>query len=81
MELPRRAGTNLARPSQPELLTVAAAAVEAKVPAPTLYRWMREGRLTKYEKPVGQSRVFVDRRELRQLLQPAKAQPKPRGRR
>jgi predicted site-specific integrase-resolvase len=36
----------------------------------TLYRWIAAGKLTRYERPGGRPRVFVDRREIRKLLEP-----------
>jgi predicted site-specific integrase-resolvase len=52
------------------LIGVAQAAQEFGVSLPTLYRYLATGRLTRYERPGGRPRVFVDKRELRKLLEP-----------
>jgi hypothetical protein len=36
----------------------------------TVWRMLRDGRLTKHTRPAGRPRTFVDRRELRKLLAP-----------
>ena len=57
-------------PKEVDLISVAQAALEFHLSVPTLYRHLASGRLTRYKRPTGTPRVFVDRRELRALLQP-----------
>lgn len=53
-----------------ELIPLAQAVVEFGVNRVTLHRWLTAGRLTRYERPGGRPRVFVDRKEIRKLLEP-----------
>jgi predicted site-specific integrase-resolvase len=53
-----------------DLTPLARAATEFGVSTMTLYRWIAAGKLTRYERPGGRPRVFVDRREIRKLLEP-----------
>lgn len=53
-----------------DLISVAQAAREFAISVPTLYRHLASGRLTRYKRPTGRPRVFIDRRELRGLLKP-----------
>lgn len=57
-------------PKEHDLIAVMQAAREFGVSLPTLYRYLALGKLTKYERPGGRPRVFVDRREMRVLLEP-----------
>ena len=56
-----------------ELTPIRKAAAEFGVGVTTLYRWIAEGKLTRYERSAGRERAFVDRRELRKLLEPRPA--------
>lgn len=56
-----------------ELTPLAQAATEFGVSTMTLYRWIAAGKLTRYERPGGRPRVFVDRKEIRTLLEPRPA--------
>jgi hypothetical protein len=49
---------------------VKAAAEEFGVSEMTVWRLLRTGKLTKHARAHGRPRVFVDRRELRKLLEP-----------
>lgn len=53
-----------------ELTPLAQAATEFGVSTMTLYRWIAAGKLTRYDRPGGRPRVFVDKREVRRLLEP-----------
>ena len=53
----------------PDLISVATAQVEFGVGRSTLYRLIDSGQLTAHTRAVGRPRVFVDRRELRKLLE------------
>lgn len=53
-----------------ELTPLIQAAAEFGVSTMTLYRWIAAGQLTRYERPGGRPRVFVDRKEIRELLRP-----------
>jgi predicted site-specific integrase-resolvase len=57
-------------PEAPDLITIAQAVSEFGLNRVTIHRWITAGRLTRYERPGGRPRVFVDRRELRKLLEP-----------
>lgn len=43
---------------------------EFRISRPTLQQWIRDGRIHEYRREIGKTRVFVDRRELEQLLVP-----------
>lgn len=63
-------------PEAPDLISVAQAVKEFGISVPTLYRHLASGALTRYKRPTGTPRVFVDRRELRKLLEPRPARKK-----
>lgn len=52
------------------MISVATAQSEFGVGRSTLYRLMDSGQLTAHTRAAGRPRVFVDRRELRKLLEP-----------
>lgn len=54
-------------PTQEQYLTTAEAMAYAGVSRSTLYRWFREGLLTKYKRGV---QTLVDRTELDEVLRP-----------
>jgi hypothetical protein len=56
-------------PPDPELIAVDDAAKEYEVGVTTLYRYMRQGRLVRYQK-LPDRRTFIDRRELERLFEP-----------
>jgi predicted site-specific integrase-resolvase len=51
-------------------LVTAERKAEFGVSMPTLYRWLASGRLAAHRRPVGRTRTFVDRRQVRELLDP-----------
>jgi excisionase family DNA binding protein len=53
----------------PDLLTVKDAAKEFSISRATLFRWLRDGHLTKHKR-MGLHATLVDRRELARLLKP-----------
>jgi len=53
----------------PDLISIATAQAEFKVGRSTLYYLIEQGRLTAHKRRVGRPRVFVDRRELRKLVE------------
>lgn len=55
---------------EPELISIAAAQTEFGVGRSTLYRLIDTGQLTAHKRAAGRPRVFVDRREVRKLLEP-----------
>ena len=61
-----------------DLTPIEAAAAEFRIARTTLYRWIAAGKLTRYERPGGRPRVFVDRREIRRLLEPRPVKPRKR---
>jgi excisionase family DNA binding protein len=58
---------------KPELIGLREASAEFGVSMPTLYRWLASGRLAGHRRPVGRTRTFVDRRQLRELLEPKRS--------
>jgi Helix-turn-helix domain len=56
-------------PTGPDLIAVDDAAKEYEVGVTTLYRYMRQGRLVRYQK-LPDRRTFIDRRELERLFEP-----------
>jgi hypothetical protein len=54
------------------LIPVTQAAREYKVSERTLYRALRDGRLSRFKGGLGDRKVYVDRREVKRLLQPRK---------
>lgn len=54
---------------EPDLISIAAAQAEFNVGRSTIYRLLESGQLTAHKRAVGRPRVFVDRRELRKLLE------------
>lgn len=65
-------------PDPDDLISVEEATKEFGVSVMTLYRHMNAGRLTRYERPSGRPRVFLNRQELRRLFEPRR---RPRKRR
>jgi len=55
------------------LITLAQASAEFGVHRVTLHRWIADGRLTPHRRAAGRVRVFVDRRQVRKLLEPKPA--------
>lgn len=53
-----------------DLIAVSEATAEFGVSRATLHRWLVTGRLTRYARAAGRPRVFLERRELRKLLEP-----------
>jgi predicted site-specific integrase-resolvase len=53
-----------------ELVTVAEASREFGVAVSTLYEHMKTGSLTRHTRKAGRPRVFLDRRQLRELFSP-----------
>lgn len=51
------------------MISIATAQAEFNVGRSTLYRLIDSGQLTAHKRAVGRPRVFVDRRELRKLLE------------
>jgi len=58
------------RKEEPELLTVEQASREFGLAVSTIYRHMGTGLLTRHVAAAGRPRVFLDRRELVQLVKP-----------
>lgn len=54
---------------EPDLVSIAVAKAEFGVGRSTIYRLIESGHLTAHTRAVGRPRVFVDRRELRKLLE------------
>jgi len=52
------------------LISIAAAQTEFNIGRSTLYRLIDSGQLTAHTRAAGRPRVFVDRREVRKLLEP-----------
>lgn len=57
-------------PAENDLIPIDQAVREYGLGRSTIYRWIEAGRLTKHERAAGRPRVFVDRREIRKLLEP-----------
>jgi len=53
----------------PDLISIASAQTEFGVGRSTVYRLIESGKLTVHKRAIGRPRVFVDRRELRKLLE------------
>ncbi|MDP9265085.1 MAG: hypothetical protein M3O91_03040 [Chloroflexota bacterium] len=53
-----------------DFIAIADAVAEFGIHRTTLHRWVVAGKLTTYRRPAGRPRVFLDRRELRKLLEP-----------
>ena len=62
----------------PDLISIAAAQTEFGVGRSTVYRLIESGQLIAHKRAIGRPRVFVDRRELRKLLE---VRPEKKGRR
>lgn len=60
----------MAAEGNPDLISVQDAAETYKIGSASIWRWIASGRLTAHRRPAGRPRVFVDRRELRRLLEP-----------
>jgi predicted site-specific integrase-resolvase len=56
-------------PDGPDLIALDDAAKEYEVGVTTLYRYLRQGRVTRYQK-LPDRRTFIDRRELERLFEP-----------
>jgi hypothetical protein len=56
-------------PPGPDLIALDDAAKEYEVGVTTLYRYLRQGRLARYQK-LPDRRTFIDRRELERLFEP-----------
>ena len=52
-----------------DLIAIADAIAEFGISRATIHRWYLSGKLTRYSRPGGRPRVFVDRREVRKLLE------------
>ena len=52
------------------MISIAAAQTEFNIGRSTLYRLIDSGQLTAHTRAAGRPRVFVDRREVRKLLEP-----------
>lgn len=52
------------------MVSITDAAREFGISVPTLYRHLAAGRLTRYKRPTGVTRLFLDKREIRKLLEP-----------
>lgn len=63
-------------PEGAELITLIQAAEEFGVHRVTLHRWIAAGKITPHTREGGRPRVFVDRREIRKLLEPRPAKGK-----
>lgn len=55
-------------PTQENHITVAEAVKRAGVSRETIYRWLREGRLTRYKRAA--NRTVIDPNELDEILRP-----------
>lgn len=60
-------------PTQEQYLTVAEAVEYSGVSRETLFRWMRNGLLTRHKR--GANRTVVDKAELDEILRPKPADP------
>jgi excisionase family DNA binding protein len=63
-----------ARPESPDLVTVVEAAQEFGLSRATLFRMMADGELTRY-RVKGRRASLIDRREVRQQLEPRAVTP------
>jgi len=52
------------------LVPIATAAAELGVSVMTLYRWIAAGRVRKFERRGSGPRTYVDKQEIRKLLEP-----------
>ena len=62
-----------------DLLSVEEAAAAFGLGSATIWRWIAAKRLTAHRRAAGRPRVFVDRRELRKLLEPKPARKRKGG--
>ena len=68
-----RPGVRLDRPRRPDDVSPARAAKIFRVPAPTVYRWIREGRLPAYR--IGARQLRISRADIERMPRPAGVLP------
>ena len=57
-------------PEEPDLIPLQKAALEFGVDESTLYRHIKAGHLKSWKRPAGILRTYVDRKEVKRLLEP-----------
>jgi excisionase family DNA binding protein len=64
-----RSGTATLAYELPELITVPEAQEEFGLSRATLYRLLRDGKLRRYQRAAGRRKTYVDRAEVKRLVQ------------